>query len=74
MDFISILEQYWSLIAGLVVVIIAFANIKSQNTEQERRICNLERDYTSLTPTIIDIRTKLASIETTLMWLTKNIK
>ena len=74
MEILDAISQYWQVIVGVVMVIIAFANVKSQNAEQERRIVCLERENATLAPTIMEIRTKLASIETTLIWLTKNLK
>lgn len=65
------ITQYWSIIVCIVGVIITFANLKSQNGEQERRIVELEHKVEGMNPLLTEIKERLASIETTLKILTK---
>ena len=74
MDLIEFLSNYWQVVVALAGIIYSYATLKLQNTEQERRIMCLEQEAKSLSPVIIDIRTKLASIEATLLALIREEK
>lgn len=68
---IKFLSDYWSIIISIIAVVISYTTLKYQNIEQERRINCLEVELKNINPVLVDIRTKLASIETTLKILTK---
>ena len=74
MDLLEFLSTYWQIVVALAGIIYSYANLRLQNTEQERRIMTLEQDAKDLNPVIIDIRTKLASIEATLLALIREEK
>ena len=65
------LSSYWSILIAVVGIIVSFANLKSQNTEQERRITELETKVEHMNPVLMEIRERLASIEATLKILSK---
>ena len=74
MDLIEFLSTYWQIVVALAGIIYSYATLKLQNTEQERRITCLEKESKDLNPVIMDIRTKLASIEATLQALIREEK
>jgi hypothetical protein len=74
MDLIEFLSTYWQIVVALAGIIYSYATLRLQNTEQERRIMILEQEAKDLNPVIIDIRTKLASIEATLLALIREEK
>jgi len=74
MDLVQFLSTYWQIVVALAGIIYSYATLKLQNTEHERRIMILEQEAKDLNPVIIDIRTKLASIEATLQALIREEK
>lgn len=74
MDLLDIAQDYWIVVSAFVGIIISWSNLKMQNNEQEKRICKLEQDAKDLNPVLLEIRTKLASIEATLSLLVKERK
>jgi hypothetical protein len=74
MDLVQFLSTYWQIVVALAGIIYSYATLKLQNTEQERRIMCLEKEAKDLNPVIMDIRTKLASIEATLQALIREEK
>ena len=71
MDVLEFISQYWAVILGVIAFIMSYTDLKSQNSSQEKRIEKLEKDSEALNPVLIEIRTKLASIEATLQMLTR---
>lgn len=69
MELLDLLTEYWAIIMGAIAIIISYADIKSQNISQENRIRKLEEKNEELNPILLEIRTKLASIEATLQAL-----
>lgn len=69
MEFADLLTEYWAVIGGAVALITSYADLKAQNVAQERRIKILEEEQKALNPILLEIRTKLASIESTLQAL-----
>lgn len=74
MDLIEYLKDYWTILAALVGIIYSYATLKMQNTDQEKRITRLENEMGDLNPVLMEIRTKLASIEATLHMLCNDKK
>jgi hypothetical protein len=74
MELIEFICNYWQIVVALISFTVGFTTLKVQNTAQEKRICILEKKAEDLNPILLDIRTKLASIETTLAFLTKGLK
>jgi hypothetical protein len=74
MDLLDLAQDYWMLLTAFAGIITAWVTLKMQNENQERRIKKLEDDADKLNPVLIEIRTKLASIEATLVMLCKENK
>jgi low affinity Fe/Cu permease len=72
MELLDAICKYWQVIVALFGIVYTFMTLKIQNSEQERRICVLEKKIDEMNPVLIDIRTKLASIEATLKMLTRD--
>lgn len=72
MELLDLICKYWQVITAFVGIVYTFITFKVQNTEQERRLCVLEKKVDEMNPVLIDIRTKLASIEATLKMLTRD--
>lgn len=72
MELLDLICKYWQVIVALFGIVYTFMTLKIQNSEQERRICVLEKKVDEMNPVLIDIRTKLASIEATLKMLTRD--
>ena len=71
MEFIDALTEYWYVIISIIGVIVSYVELKAQNLRQEIRIQKLEDKNEELNPILLEIRTKLASIEATLQFLIK---
>jgi hypothetical protein len=69
MDLIEYLKDYWTILAAFTGIVYSYATLKMQNEDQEKRISILEKESKELNPVLIEIRTKLASIEATLHML-----
>lgn len=74
MELIEFLCEYWQIVMAALAFTVGFTTLKVQNAAQEKRICILEKKSEDLNPILLDIRTKLASIETSLKWLMKDTK
>lgn len=74
MDLLDYLKDYWTIIATVVGIVYSYATLKMQNIDQEKRISILEKESKELNPVLIEIRTKLASIEATLRMLCSDKK
>jgi hypothetical protein len=69
MELIDYLKDYWTILAAFTGIVYSYATLKMQNIDQEKRISLLEKEARELNPVLIEIRTKLASIEATLHML-----
>ena len=69
MDLIEYLRDYWTILAAFAGIVYSYATLKMQNIDQEKRITRLEKEARELNPVLMEIRTKLASIEATLHML-----
>jgi hypothetical protein len=74
MDLIQYLRDYWTILAAFTGIVYSYATLKMQNIDQEKRISLLEKEARELNPVLIEIRTKLASIEATLHMLCQEKK
>jgi hypothetical protein len=74
MDFIEYLRDYWTILAAFAGIVYSYTTLKVQNIDQEKRITLLEKEARELNPVLIEIRTKLASIEATLHMLCQDKK
>jgi tRNA(Ser,Leu) C12 N-acetylase TAN1 len=74
MELIDIAQDYWIIISAFVGIVTSYVTLKMQNENQERRIAKLEEESEKLNPVLMEIRTKLASIEATLIMLCKENK
>jgi hypothetical protein len=74
MDLIEYLKDYWTILAAFTGIVYSYATLKMQNCDQEKRITILEKEARELNPVLIEIRTKLASIEATLHMLCQEKK
>jgi len=72
MELIDILNEYWAIILTIISIVISFTTLKIQNQDQERRIKCVEDKIEELNPIWLEIKERLASIEATLKFLTKN--
>ncbi len=72
MELIDILNEYWTVILTIISIVISFTTLKIQNQDQERRIKCVEDKMEELNPIWVEIKERLASIEATLKFLTKN--
>jgi hypothetical protein len=72
MELIDILNEYWAIILTIISIVISFTTLKIQNQDQERRIKCVEDKIEELNPIWVEIKERLASIEATLKFLTKN--
>lgn len=72
MELIEYLKDYWTILTAFAGIVYSYAILKMQNIDQEKRICQLEKESRELNPVLIEIRTKLASIEATLRMLCKD--
>ena len=72
MELLDLICKYWQVITAFIGIVYTFITFKVQNTEQERRLCILEKKVDEMNPILVDIRTKLASIEATLKMLTRD--
>ena len=72
MELIDILNEYWAVILTIISIVISFTTLKIQNQDQERRIKCVEDKMEELNPIWVEIKERLASIEATLKFLTKN--
>ncbi len=74
MELVEYLKEYWTIIVAFAGMVYSYATLKMQNIDQEKRIDKLEKESKELNPVLIEIRTKLASIEATLVMLCKENK
>ena len=74
MDLIEYLRDYWTILAAFAGIVYSYATLKMQNIDQEKRIKKLEDNAENLNPVLMEIRTKLASIEATLHMLCQEKK
>ena len=74
MELIDYLKDYWTILAAFTGIVYSYATLKMQNIDQEKRISLLEKEARELNPVLIEIRTKLASIEATLHMLCQEKK
>lgn len=72
MELLDLICKYWQVITAFIGIVYTFITFKVQNEDQERRIECLEKKVEDMNPVLIDIRTKLASIEATLKMLTRD--
>lgn len=68
----TIITHYWQIIVGIIAFTAAFVALKTQNQDQERRIEYIEKKIEDMNPFWIEIKERLASIEATLKFITKN--
>jgi hypothetical protein len=71
MTFGDFVTDYWQILTALVSVIYTFAHLKSQNEDQEKRLCKLEGRVDDMSPVFMEIKERLASIEATLKSIIK---
>lgn len=69
MEVLEFVRQYWAIIIGIIAFIATFANLKTQNIEQERRIILLEKDNCSIKENNTIIQTALAKIQVDIQWI-----
>jgi len=69
MDLLNIIKEYWTIIVAVISIVVAFVNVKSQNSEQERRIEALEKDNCSIKETNSVIKTTLTQIQVEIQWI-----
>jgi len=74
MEFINLLEKYWTIIAAFIGIIISYTNLKAQNVEQEKRIIHLESKCESFGHAQTQIDIKLAEIQMDLRWIKQSLK
>ena len=72
MELLDLICKYWQIITAFIGIVYTFITFKVQNEDQERRLKCLEKKVDDMNPVLIDIRTKLASIEATLKMLTRD--
>lgn len=72
MELLDLILKYWQIIVAFIGIVYTFITFKVQNEDQERRLKCLEKKVDDMNPVLIDIRTKLASIEATLKMLTRD--
>lgn len=73
MDLIDIIEKHWSLMLGVVGIITAFVRMESaiktlsrKDTEIEKKVCDIEKEVKTMNPIWVEIKERLARIETSL--------
>ena len=74
MDLVEFIKNYWAVIAFIGGVITQWAVHRGTLTDHERRIEKLETNEDARSIILADIQTRLASIQTTLEFLTNKKK
>jgi hypothetical protein len=81
MELSDFITKYWQIGVAVIGVVITFVTLKNQNTFQAGQIKDLQdavkvinTEVSSMNPVWSDIQARLASIETTLQFLTKGMK
>jgi hypothetical protein len=74
MDAIDFLKNYWAIIAFIGSVVVQWVMQRGQLTDHQRRIELLENSGSQTSVILADIQVRLASIQTTLEFLTNKKK
>ena len=73
MEIISSIQKYWTVIVAFAGILISYANLKSQNIEQEKRILHLEAKSELAEGVQHQIQVSLAEIQLDLKWIKQSL-
>ena len=69
MNVFEFIKEYWQILGALFGVIAMWIKMQGVDKDHEKRISKMEHDISKLDPVLLDIQTRLASIETSLKFL-----